>query len=107
MLWDWPPGQQGDLTQRLRSMLSAAAVADVLEDPDEGAIGYVVLDAARRQAPDVQLEKALTYLINHPGEGTVVTQVPELGIHGQITEEASRERTVMYAAKLLKRILGK
>jgi hypothetical protein len=82
-------------------------VADVLEDPDEGAIGYVVLDAARREAPDPELEKALTYIIEHPGDGAVFTQVPELGIHGQITEQASRERTGMYAAKLLKRILGK
>jgi len=79
----------------------------VLEDPDEGAIGYVVLDAARREAPDPELEKALTYIIEHPGDGAVFTQVPELGIHGQITEQASRERTGMYAAKLLKRILGK
>jgi hypothetical protein len=107
MLWDWSPGQQGNLPQRLRNLLSAAAVADVLEDPDEGAIGYVVLDAARREAPDPELEKALTYIIEHPGDGAVFTQVPELGIHGQITEQASRERTGMYAAKLLKRILGK
>jgi hypothetical protein len=107
MLWDWPPAQEADLVQRLRNLLSAAAVADVMEDPDEGAIGYVVLDAARRQAPDRELEKALTYLIEHPAEGAVLTQVPELGIPGQITEQASRERTGMYAAKLLKRVLGK
>jgi ABC-type multidrug transport system permease subunit len=107
LLWDWPPAQQGDLPQRLRNLLSAAAVADVLEDPDEGAIGYVVLDAAHRQAPDLELERALTYIIDHPGDGTVFTQAPELGIHGQITEPASRERTGMYAAKLLKRILAK
>jgi ABC-2 type transport system permease protein len=107
MLWDWPPARQGELSQRLRNLLSAAGVADVLEDPDEGAIGYVVLDAARRQAPDGELEKALTYIIDHPGDGTVLTQAPDLGIHGQITEQAARERTGMYAAKLLKRILGK
>ncbi len=107
MLWDWPPAQEADLVQRLRNLFSAAAVADVMEDPDEGAIAYVVLDAARRQAPDRELEKALTYLIEHPGEGRVLTQVPELEIRGQITEQASRERTGMYAAKLLKRVLGK
>jgi ABC-2 type transport system permease protein len=107
MLWDWPPAQQGELDQRLRNLLSVAAVADVLEDPDEGAIGYVVLDAARRQAPDAQLEMALTYIVDHPADGTVLTETPELGIRGQVTEQAARERVGMYAAKLLKRVLGK
>jgi hypothetical protein len=106
-LEDWPPASQGDLVQRVRNLLSAAAVFDVLEDPDEGAVGYVILDYTRRQASDADLEKALTYIIDHPAGGTVLTTVPELGIQGTITPEASRERTGMYAAKLLKRIVGK
>jgi len=107
MLWDWPPASHGTLPERLRNILSAAAVADVLEDPDEGGIGYVALDAARRQAPDADLERALAFIIDHPADGVVLTQVPDLGIHGQITPQAARERVGMYAAKLLKRLLNK
>ena len=106
-LEDWPPARQGDLIQRVRNLLSAAAVFDVLEDPDEGAVGYVILNYTRRQSSDGDLEKALTYIIEHPAGGSVLTTVPELGVQGEITPEASRERTGMYAAKLLKRILGK
>jgi len=106
-LEDWPPARQGDLVQRVRNLLSAAAVFDVLEDPDEGAVGSVVLDETRQQVPDEDLEKVLTYIIKHPAGGSVLTKVPELGIQGEITEEAARERSGMYAAKLLKRILGK
>jgi ABC-2 type transport system permease protein len=106
-LQEWPPGLHGDLVQRVRSLLSAAAVFDVLEDRDEGAVGYVVLDYVRQQAPDEDLAKVLTYIIENPDDGSVVTKVPELGIQGEITEEAARERTGMYAAKLLKRVLGK
>jgi ABC-2 type transport system permease protein len=105
-LGNWQPGLQGDLVQRLRNLLSVAAVFDVLEDPDEGAVGYVVLDSIRKQAPDEDLAKALTYIIKNPGGGSVVTKVPELGAEGEITAEAARERVGMYAAKLLKRVLG-
>jgi ABC-2 type transport system permease protein len=107
LLENWAPGQEGDLVQRVRNLLSAAAVFDVLEDPDEGAVGYVVLDYIRQQVPDEDLEKALTYIIKHPNGGTVLTQAPDLGAQGQITEGAARERSILYALKLLKRVLGK
>jgi hypothetical protein len=106
-LEDWQPGLQGDLVQRVRNLLSAAAVFDVLEDPDEGAVGYVVLDHIRQQVPDDDLEKVLAYIIENPNGGSVITKAPELGAQGEITEEAARERVTMYAAKLLKRVLGK
>ena len=50
-------GCKADLVQRVRNLLSAAAVFDVLEDPDEGAVGYVVLDYIRQQVPDEELAK--------------------------------------------------
>jgi hypothetical protein len=84
-----------------------AAVFDVLEDPDEGAVGYVVLDYIRQQVPDDDLEKVLTCIIENPNAGSVMTSVPDLGAQGEITEGAARERVTMYAAKLLKRVLGR
>jgi ABC-2 type transport system permease protein len=103
----WPPAQQPDLVQRVRNLLSAAAVFDVLEDPDEGPVAYVILDNIRHQIPDSNLQPILTYIILNPTAGTVLTQVPALGIQGEITESAARERTTLYALKLLKRILRK
>jgi ABC-2 type transport system permease protein len=102
----WPPSEEDGVVQRVRNLLSVAAVADVLEDPDEGAIGYVVLNYIRGHVLAEDLEKVLTYIIDNPGEGTVITQVPELGIQGAITEQSARERVGMYAAKLLGRMLG-
>jgi ABC-2 type transport system permease protein len=106
-LEDWQPGLNGDLVQRVRNLLSVAAVFDVLEDPDEGAVGYVVLDYIRQQVPDDDLEKVLTCIIENPNAGSVMTSVPDLGAQGEITEGAARERVTMYAAKLLKRVLGR
>jgi ABC-2 type transport system permease protein len=103
----WPLAQQADPAQRVRNLLSAAAVFDVLEDPDEGAVAYVILEDIRQQIPVSDLERILTYFILNPTSGTVLTSAPALGIHGEITEAAARERSVLYALKLLKRILGK
>jgi ABC-2 type transport system permease protein len=107
LLENWPPAQQGDLVQRVRNLLSAAAVFDILEDPDEGAVARVILDYIRQQVPDDELEKALAYIIRNPNDGEVLTTVPSLGAQGEITEGAARERTIVYTLKLLKRVLGK
>ncbi len=104
---DWPPGRQGDIVRRVHNYLYAASVFDILEDPDEGAAARVILDYIRQLAPDTDLEKILTYIIEHPSEGPAIVQVPELGAKGEITEDAARDRSAMYATKLLKRILGK
>jgi ABC-2 type transport system permease protein len=103
----WPPAFHGDLVQRARNLLSVAAIFDVLEDPDEAGAGYIVLDHLQRLAPYEDMEKVLAYIILNPGSGTVITQAPELGAQGAITEQAARERSAMYAAKLLRLLLGK
>jgi ABC-2 type transport system permease protein len=103
----WPLARDPDPVQRVRNLLSAASVFDILEDPDEGPIAYVILDDTRRQYPPADLERILTYIILHPGEGAVLTKVPALGGHDEVTEAASRERTVIYSEKLLKRLIGK
>ncbi len=43
----------------------------------------------------------------HPDAGSVLTKVPGLGAQGEITADAARERSTLYATKLLKRVLGK
>jgi ABC-2 type transport system permease protein len=106
-LESWPPAHQGDPVQSVRNLLSAASVFDVLEDPDEGAVGYIVLNDIRRIVPPGALEKVLTYIIDNPDSGSVLTTVPELGVQGAITEQAARERCGLYAKKLLKRLLLK
>lgn len=103
----WPPAHEGDLVQRVRNLLSAAAVFDVLEDPDEGAVGYIILEYIRQEAPAGDLKQILAYIIENPDGGSVLTQVPDLGAEGQITESAARERSALYARKLLKRLVDR
>jgi len=106
-LESWPPAHDPDLVQRLRNLLSAATIFDILEDPDEAPAGRLILDLVRRQAPAADLEKALTYIIENPNTAPILTRAPALGIRGAITEAAARDRSILYAVKFLKSLLGK
>jgi ABC-2 type transport system permease protein len=103
----WGPAEHGESDERVREELSEAGVFDVLEDADEGALGLMIINHIREQYPAGDLKRILTFIIENPKAGSVETDVAGLGVRGQITEDAARERTVMYAKKLLKRLVGK
>ena len=100
----WPPGREGPLDQRVRDLLSVCAVADLTQDENEGEIGLVVFEQVRDVIPPPALEKVLAWIVLHPAEGKVRTDVSEFGI--QVAPDATvvRERCVAYAKKLLWRL---
>ena len=109
-LGDWPPGQVADVLQRLRNLLSICAIADVAEDQNESQIPFVVFDYLRGSIQKDQLIKALTWIILHDRDGTVLTnvkEIKELNIDAEIGEEDVRMRSTIYAKKMLFRLLGK
>ncbi len=103
----WPPAKEGDRVQRVRNLLSACAIPDALEDPLEGAVPMVVFQKLRSNMPENDLKKLLCWIIQHPDEGKVLLQIPELGIDGEMFEQRIRERSTLYAKKLLYRLMGK
>ena len=96
-----------NVCQKVRYALSAASVADNAQDQHEGEIAYIVFDQIRRNVPEDELKKAVGYIILHQEEGLVATTIKELGIEGDVVEDAVRERCTMYGKKLLFRLLGK
>jgi ABC-type multidrug transport system permease subunit len=106
-LTDWQPGQAADLSQRVRSLISVAAVADLLQDEQEAAFPYVIFDQLKFDIPKPDLIKVLAYVILNPDEGTVVTDAKELGINGETDEGQVRQRVTAYAKKFLYRLLNK
>ena len=103
----WPPGRVESINQRVRNLVSAASVADILQDPLEGNIGRVVFEHLKSDIDTDQLEAALASIVLHPQEGTVVTTAPELGLGGNVAEDQIRDRDVLYAQKFLGKLLGK
>lgn len=98
-----------DLSQRVRGLLSVCAVTDFLQDQHEAHIPFIVFEHLRNSAEKEKLVKATAYVILHPDEGTVTTKVSDLGLglETEVDETLCRQRTTLYAKKLLFRLLGK
>jgi hypothetical protein len=103
----WPPGRVESINQRVRNLVSAASIADILQDPLEGNIGRVVFEHLKSDIDTDQLEAALAWIVLHPQDGTVVTTAPDLGLAGNVGEDVIRDRDVLYAQKFLGKLLGK
>jgi ABC-2 family transporter len=104
-----PQDKVTDLVQRVRGLLSVCAVTDFLQDQHEAHIPFIVFEHLRNSAEKDKLIKATAYVILHPDEGTVTTKVSDLGLglETEVDETLCRQRTTLYAKKLLYRLLGK
>ena len=110
MLPSWQPGKVADPVQRVRNILYVAAVPDVLQMPIERFAPIAVFERIREDIPKDQLFKILYWIALHPndGEDKAVDQLWALRFpNGSVDIEQTRERTALYAVKLLGRVLGK
>ncbi len=103
----WPPGRVESIGQRVRNLVSAASIADILQDPLEGNIGRAVFEHLKADVDTDQLEAALAEIVLHPQDGTVITAAPDLGLNSNVAEDQIRDRDVLYAKKFLGKLLGK
>lgn len=103
----WPAIAVGDPSQTVRALLSVAAVSDIGADLREAEIGRVVFDELQARFGRDQLSRLLAWIILRPKEGKVLTDIPELRLRRKITEDAVRQRSVLYSKKYLGRLLKK
>jgi len=106
-LLDWKPGQVADVGQRVRNILCVAAIPDVAQDIVESYVPLVVFDHLKADIQRDELTKTLAYVILNPTGGKVITSIKDLGFDADIPEDAVRERSYLYAKKMLMRLLGK
>lgn len=105
---EWKPGNEGPLGQRVRYLMNVAAMADIGRSEFEGETAYVIFQRLQEQVTDKDaLTKAAAWVVLKPNEGKVVTSAPALGMENVIPEADVRERSALYAKKLLGRVLGK
>ena len=99
----WPPGTVDDPAQRVRNLLSVCAVADLAMDADEGEMARAVFDQIPVAVRDAtRRRQVLAWLVLHPAEGTVITDLSEFGIARGPDESFVRERCAAYARKMLR-----
>ena len=110
-LFDWQPGKVADPVQRVRNLLYVAAVPDVFQMSElEKFIPLVVYDYIQQQIPKEDLIKILYWIALHPfdGDDKAVDQLRPLGLfNGPADMETTRDRSSVYAVKLLGRLTGK
>jgi hypothetical protein len=110
MLPSWQPAKVADPVQRARNILYVAAVPDVLQMPIERFAPAAVYDRLQEDIPKDQLVKVLYWIALHPNDGDdkAVDQLWALRFpNGAVDMQQTRERTAIYAVKLLGRLLGK
>jgi ABC-2 family transporter len=110
MLPAWQPGKAADPVQRVRNILYVAAVPDVLQMPIERFAPSAVFERLQQDVPKDQLIKILYWIALHPadGEDKAVDELWALRFpNGPVDMQQTRDRTAIYAVKLLGRLLGK
>ncbi len=104
----WRPGLRGDDVQRVRNLLCVAAVPDAIQLPSERYLPAVVLQHLEDVYPRDKLIKILTWIAQHPDEGTVLDNIEALGVQGSAGDpEVVRERCYFYALKFIIRLTGR
>jgi len=104
----WPPADDGDEVQRVRNLLFVCAVPDAIQLPVERYLPRVVLQQLTDTYPKDKLVKILTWIVQHPEEGTVIDDISDLGIPGAAGDPSLiRERVFIYATKFIERLTGR
>jgi ABC-2 family transporter len=107
----WGPGQVADPVQRVRNVLYVAAVPDVFQIPLERYVPHVVFERLQGDIPKDDLIKLLYWVATHPngGDDSAVDDLRSAGlkVNGPSDMDQTRERVMLYALKLLGRLVGK
>jgi hypothetical protein len=106
-LQDWAGAKEENVPQRVRNYLSVCSLADMVHSEFEGETAYVVFDTLKSEIDKDELIKACAWIVLKPEEGRCITRIPELGWDDDVDEDGIRERSSLYAKKLLGRLLGK
>src|SRR5258706_3995517 len=104
---NWVPGQEKDLVQQIRNWMCLCTFADLGRGLFEAEVPYVVFEKLKRDMPKEKLTKALAYIVLKPDDGKLVLKAADLGIEKDAPAADVRERHVVYAKKLLGRLVGK
>jgi ABC-2 type transport system permease protein len=104
----WAPGRTGDDVQRVRNLLCVAAVPDVIQQPTERFVPAIILRRLTDTYPRAKLIKILTWIVLHPEQGTVITDISGLGVpYLAGDEDTVRERVYLYSIKFIARLSGR
>ena len=103
----WAPGHVFNLDEKVRNLISAAALMDIGQGQFESELPLFVYQRLRLEVPDDKLKAILGVIAFHPDSGTVIATAPELDLHIGVGDDQVRERLQIFAVKMLGRMLEK
>lgn len=106
-LQDWSGSKDENVPQRVRNLMTVCALSDMIHGEFEREAPYVIFDKLKAEIDKDELIKVCAWMTLKPDEGRAITRVPELGWDDDVDEASVRERSSLYAKKLLGRLLGK
>jgi ABC-type transport system involved in cytochrome c biogenesis permease component len=106
----WAPARVSDPVQRVRNILYVAAVPDVYQIPEERYLPHIVFERLQGDIPKADLIKILFWVATHPagGDDSAADDLRSTGVpvNAPGDMEQARERVMLYALKLLGRLVG-
>lgn len=106
----WGPARVSDPVQRVRNILYVAAVPDVYQIPEERYLPHIVFERLQGDIPKDDLIKILFWVATHPagGDDSAADDLRTAGVAVSAPGDMdqARERVMLYALKLLGRLVG-
>ena len=103
----WEPGVDKSIGQQVRYWIALCTLQDIGHGEYEAEIPYLIFERLKKEVPKEKLTKALAWVILKPDEGKIVKKCGEIGVDEDQEEAEIRDRSVIYAKKLLGRLKGK
>jgi len=103
----WDCNNEEKTGQKVRNFISLMALVDILQMEFEGETPKILFDRMKKEIPKDDLIKSAAYIALKPDDGTVIDKCKDLDIDDGAAEDRVRERLVVYAKKVLGRMLGK
>ena len=104
----WAPGHGPDDVQNVRNLLAIASVADIAESRTERYLPRMLLPYLAGRYPKDKLVRILTWIAQHPQEGTVIDDLAEFGLEASVSQPAMiQRRNYFYALKFIARLTNR
>jgi hypothetical protein len=103
----WEPGKAEKIGQKVRSFIALCSLVDAGHGEFEAETPLKIFEKLKTDIPKDKLMKACAWVVLKPKDGDVIKTAPDVGIEQEIDEEEIRGRSVVYAKKMLGRLLGK